>query len=203
MILFHIFLIFQKKTCLFAQTDYYKKLLIIILQVSGMKELEIFIEKIIFASRWIQVPIYLGLIIGGLIYLYKFIIEISVLLFNLGNLNNEQILFSILTLIDISLVTNLLMMVIIGGYTIFVSKIDFKNHEDKPDWLENLDAGVIKIKLSLSIIIIAAIDLLRSFVDIQHQNYENVKLQICIFGAFLLMLIVVVVANRLTHDKKH
>jgi len=168
-----------------------------------MKKIELFVEKMIFASRWIQLPVYIVLIFTGLVYLFKFFSEFFNLISNVFTFDGNQILFTILTLIDISLVINLLIMVIIGGYTTFVSKIDFKNHEDKPVWLDNIDAGVIKIKLTMSVIIIAAIDLLRSFVDINHQNPENLKWQIYIFLIFLLTLFVLVISEKISHNKGH
>lgn len=166
-----------------------------------MKKIESLFEKIIFASRWIQLPIYIGLIFAGFIYLYKFLSELFSLYYNMFSFSNSKILFSLLTLIDISLVMNLLIMVIIGGYTTFVSKIDFEKNEDKPKWIDGIDATTIKIKLTMSIIIIAAIDILRSFVNIQEQNPENIKWQLIIFGALLATLLVLVISNKLLHDK--
>jgi uncharacterized protein (TIGR00645 family) len=168
-----------------------------------MKKLETIIEKIIFNSRWFQLPIYIGLILGGFIYLYKFFSELFYLIWNIFNLSSNQILFGILTLIDISLVSNLLIMVIIGGYSTFVSRIDFKNNEDKPDWVDKIDDGTIKLKLSMSIVIIAAIDLLRSFIDVEHLNSEHIKLQLLIFGVFLITVIVFVITKKLYYSKEH
>jgi uncharacterized protein (TIGR00645 family) len=168
-----------------------------------MKKVEVILEKVIFFSRWFQMPIYLGLILAGLIYLYKFFSELLTLIWNIFNLSSNQILFGILTLIDISLVSNLLIMVIIGGYSTFVSRIDFKNNEDKPDWVDKIDDGTIKLKLSMSIVIIAAIDLLRSFIDVEHINPEHIKLQLLIFGVFLITVIVFVVSKKLYYTKEH
>jgi len=168
-----------------------------------MKKVETIIEKIIFFSRWFQMPIYLGLILGGMIYLYKFYSELFYLIWNIFNLSSNQILFGILTLIDISLVSNLLIMVIIGGYSTFVSRIDFNNNEDKPDWVDKIDDGTIKLKLSMSIVIIAAIDLLRSFIDVEHLDQEHIKLQLLIFGVFLITVIVFVITKKLYYSKGH
>jgi uncharacterized protein (TIGR00645 family) len=168
-----------------------------------MKKVETFLEKIIFFSRWFQLPIYLGLILGGLIYLYKFFSELLYLIWNIFNLSSNQILFGILTLIDISLVSNLLIMVIIGGYSTFVSKIDFNNDEDKPGWVDKIDDGAIKLKLSMSIVIIAAIDLLRTFIDVEHINPEHIKLQLIIFGVFLITVMVFVITKKLYYTKGH
>jgi len=168
-----------------------------------MKKIERIFEEIIFISRWFQLPIYMGLIMGGLIYLYKFISELIYLLWNIFNLSSSQIMLGILTLIDISLVANLLIMVIIGGYSTFVSRIDFKNSEDKPIWIDKIDDLTIKLKLSMSIVIIAAIDLLRSFIDIEHIKPEDIKLQLLIFGVFLLTVIVFVISKKLYQFKDH
>lgn len=166
-----------------------------------MKKVETILEKIIIFSRWIQMPIYFGLILAGLIYLYKFFSELFNLVLNIFNLSSNQILFGILTLIDISLVSNLLIMVIIGGYSTFVRRIDFKNNEYKPDWVDKIDDGTIKLKLSMSIVIIAAIDLLRSFIDIEHVNPEQLRLQLLIFGVFLITVIFFVVTKKLYYSK--
>lgn len=168
-----------------------------------MKQFENVIEKTIFFSRWFQLPIYLGLIIGGIIYSYKFFAELVSLALNIFNLTSSQILFGILTLIDISLVANLLIMVIIGGYSTFVSKIDFETNEDNPNWVDKVDAGSIKHKLAMSIVIIAAIDLLRSFIDVEHVNPEHIKLQLAIFIVFLLTVITFVVTNKISHASEH
>ena len=168
-----------------------------------MKQVENFLEKIIFFSRWFQLPIYLGLIVAGVIYSYKFYVELLNLIWNIFELTNSQILFGILTLIDISLVANLLIMVIIGGYSTFVSKIDFESNEDKPNWVDKVDAGSIKLKLAMSIVIIAAIDLLRSFIDVEHLNPEHIKLQLAIFVVFLLTVITLVITNKISHSSAH
>ena len=168
-----------------------------------MKKLEYFFEKLIFLSRWFQLPVYLGLIIGGIIYLYKFFSELFYLIWNLTDLSSNQIMFGILTLIDISLVSNLLIMIIIGGYSTFVSKIDFENNEDRPQWIEKIDDMSIKIKLAMSIVIISAIDLLKSFINTEHLNFETIKIQLLIFVCFLSIVLVFVITKRLYNYKSH
>jgi uncharacterized protein (TIGR00645 family) len=105
------------------------------------------IEYSIFASRWLQAIIYLGLIIGSGFYVYKFMEELAVLGLNIGNYTEVETMLAILGLIDISMVMNLLIIVIIGGYSIFASRLDFEGSEDRPQWLDNLDAERLKFKL--------------------------------------------------------
>ena len=134
------------------------------------------IEKIIFFSRWFQAPIYLGLIVGGLLYTYKFMEHLFHLCNHIGSATETEIMLGILVLVDISMVANLLVVVIIGGYTTFVSKIDIEDHADKPEWLEKVDAGTLKIKLAVSLVGVSGIHLLQTFIGIDTvDNFEKVK----------------------------
>jgi uncharacterized protein (TIGR00645 family) len=112
------------------------------------KRIENLFESIIFASRWIQAPIYGGLIVGAMLYTYKFILELIHLSMTVNSITEEILMLGILTLVDITMVLNLLIMVIIGGYATFVSRIHLDKHEDRPDWLEKINAGTLKVKLA-------------------------------------------------------
>src|SRR5690349_21309542 len=104
------------------------------------------LERIIFLSRWVQAPIYVGLIFASVLYTYKFLLELIHLYREINNISEEVLMLGILTLVDIAMVINLLTMVIIGGYVTFVSKIKFEGHEDKPDWLDQMDSSSMKVK---------------------------------------------------------
>ena len=106
-----------------------------------LKVFENFAERVIFASRWVQALVYFGLIVGSMLYTYKFMIELWHLAFSIDTISEEFLMLGILTLVDITMVLNLLIMVIIGGYATFVSRINLNNHEDKPDWLDKINAG--------------------------------------------------------------
>ena len=165
-----------------------------------MKHIEKLLEKILFASRWIQVPIYLGLILGCMVYTYKFIIELVHLCMHADSWTEEMVMLSILTLIDISMVVNLIIIVVIGGYSTFVSKLDFGAHEDKPEWLQQINAGTLKVKLAISLVGVSSIQLLRSFIDIKDVDREHVLLQILIHVIFLTSSIILAYTDKLMHN---
>lgn len=143
------------------------------------------IEYIVFASRWLQAPLYLGLIAVQAIYTYKFIIELFHIIVSSQSITEQQLLLSILSLIDVTMVANLVAMVIIGGYATFVSKLNLLNHEDKPDWLDHIDPGTIKIKLASSLIGISSIHLLRTFIDATEVDPNKIKWQVIIHLTFI------------------
>ena len=123
----------------------------------------------IFASRWLQAPLYLGLIIAQAIYVVLFFVELWHLLENVlvtGKISETEIMLSVLALIDIVMIANLLIMVIIGGYETFVSKIRVSGHHDEPDWLSHVNANLLKVKLAISIISISSIHLLKTFIEV-------------------------------------
>lgn len=127
--------------------------------------LENLIESIVFRSRWILAPMYLGLV-GGLIFLFiKFVQEFIHISLGIISAPEREVVLSILALVDITLVANLLIMVIFSGYENFVSKIGVANHEDRPDWMGKVDYSGLKLKLIGSIVAISAIDLLRAFMN--------------------------------------
>ena len=115
------------------------------------------IARIIFASRWIQLPIYLGLIVVQMIYAWKFLKALWHLIVNLGVMDENTIMLAVLNLIDVVMIANLLLMVIVGGYETFVSRLNTDNHPDQPEWLDHVNASVLKVKLSMAIISISSI----------------------------------------------
>jgi uncharacterized protein (TIGR00645 family) len=127
-------------------------------------------EHLVFASRWLQVPVYLGLIVGSGLYVYKFMQELATLAMGVNTLTEVDMMLGILGLIDISMVLNLLIIVIIGGYSIFTSRIDFDEQEDRPQWIDNLDADRLKVKLSTSLASISGVHLLKTFIDIHSET---------------------------------
>ncbi len=151
----------------------------------GVSKIEHGFEKLIFASRWIQAPLYAGLIIAELLYVYKFLVELWHMIFEVRELTETIFMLGILSLIDITMVANLLTMVVIGGYATFVSKLDLEGHRDKPDWLTHIDPGTIKVKLAASLIGISSIHLLKSFVNLSNVPTEHIKWQIFIHLTFV------------------
>ena len=124
--------------------------------------------SLIFFSRWLQVPLYLGLIVAQAIYVWQFMLElwhIAEEVFLHGGLSEEAIMLGVLGLVDVVMIANLLIMVIVGGYETFVSRIKLDGHPDQPEWLSHVNANVLKTKLAMSIIGISSIHLLRSFIE--------------------------------------
>lgn len=132
--------------------------------------IENLVEYLVFASRWFQAPIYLGLIVGSGLYVYKFLQELANLALNVDGWTEVQVMLSVLGLIDISMVMNLLVIVIIGGYSIFTSRIDFDKQEDRPHWIDHLDADRLKVKLATSLASISGVHLLKTFIDIHSET---------------------------------
>ncbi|HPI39983.1 MAG TPA: TIGR00645 family protein [Pseudobdellovibrionaceae bacterium] len=165
-----------------------------------MKKIETLFENIIFSSRWIQAPIYGGLIIGALLYTYKFLVELIHLVLTVGIIQEEVLMLGILTLVDISMVLNLLVMVIIGGYATFVSRMHLSDHEDRPDWLEKIDAGTLKVKLAGALVGISGIHLLKSFININNKDVEQVKWQIVIHVVFLFSTLMLAYTEKVLHS---
>ncbi len=162
---------------------------------------EIGFEKIIFASRWLQAPLYAGLIVGGVLYAYKFIVELVHLCTTINEITEIQLMLGLLTLVDITMVANLLIMVIIGGYSTFVSRIDIDKHEDKPEWLQKIDAGTLKVKLSGSLVGVSGIHLLITFINMKNYETEHVMWQVIIHVVFLLSSVMLAYSEKLLHQK--
>jgi uncharacterized protein (TIGR00645 family) len=160
------------------------------------------IEKMIFASRWFQAPLYLGLIVAGLLYSYKFVVELWHLVITVNQITEELLMLGVLTLVDITMVGNLLIMVIIGGYATFVSRINLDDHSDKPDWLDKIDAGTLKVKLATALVGISGIHLLKSFINIKEKNNDQVMWQVIIHVVFLFSAVMLAYTEYIMH-KNH
>jgi uncharacterized protein (TIGR00645 family) len=123
------------------------------------------VPMLIFGSRWLQVPLYVGLIIAQGIYVVLFIKELWHLFAHAFDFSEQQIMLAVLGLIDVVMISNLLVMVIVGGYETFVSRLNLRGHPDEPEWLSHVNASVLKIKLAMAIIGISSIHLLRTFIE--------------------------------------
>ena len=137
--------------------------------------MERILESLIFGSRWVLAPMYLGLVGGLLVLLVKFGEEFLHIVIHLHEIAEREAILSILALVDITLVANLLIMVIFSGYENFVSKIDVAGHVDKPDWMGKVDYSGLKLKLIGSIVAISAIDLLKEFMHISTPGVEHLS----------------------------
>jgi uncharacterized protein (TIGR00645 family) len=119
---------------------------------------------LIFSSRWMQVPLYLGLIVAQGVYVILFVKELIHLIGGAVSLSEQHIMLAVLGLIDVVMISNLLVMVIVGGYETFVSRLNLEGHPDQPEWLSHVNASVLKVKLAMAIIGISSIHLLKTFI---------------------------------------
>ncbi|TXH82481.1 MAG: TIGR00645 family protein [Pseudoxanthomonas sp.] len=123
-----------------------------------------FLPNLIFASRWLQLPLYLGLIVAQGVYVFLFGKELWHLIHRAPGLGEQEIMLIVLGLIDVVMISNLLVMVIVGGYETFVSRLRLEGHPDQPEWLSHVNASVLKVKLAMAIIGISSIHLLKTFI---------------------------------------
>lgn len=158
------------------------------------------LEQFIFFSRWLQMPVYLGLIVASVLYTVKFMVQLWHLISDFTTLTENTIMLSVLGLIDISMVINLLVVVFIGGYWTFVSKIEFESHVDKPDWLTKINASTLKIKLIISLVSISGVHLLKTFIDIHNIPLQDAILQIAIHIVFLISAVLLAYTDKIMHS---
>jgi uncharacterized protein (TIGR00645 family) len=123
------------------------------------------LPALIFSSRWLQLPLYLGLIVAQGVYVFLFLKELSHLVTDIRVLDEQEVMLLVLGLIDVVMISNLLMMVIVGGYETFVSRMRLERHPDQPEWLSHVNASVLKVKLAMAIIGISSIHLLKTFIE--------------------------------------
>lgn len=161
------------------------------------------LSKIIFASRWLQLPIYLGLIIVQGIYAYKFLKSLWYLIMNVNEMDSETIMLAVLNLIDVVMIANLLVMVTLGGYEIFVSKLKTRNHPDQPEWMSHVNATVLKVKLSMSIISISSIHLLQTFVNAAKIPEKTIMWELLLHLGFLVSAIALAYTDKILYSTSH
>jgi uncharacterized protein (TIGR00645 family) len=177
------------------------------------------LPRLIFASRWLQMPLYLGLILAQAVYVFHFWVELvhlieaafgdagalQKLVTSIGykgdapltGLNETIIMLVVLALIDVVMISNLLIMVIVGGYETFVSRLDLEGHPDQPEWLSHVNASVLKVKLATAIIGISSIHLLKTFINAANYTDKVLLWQTLIHIAFLLSAMAIAMTDRL------
>lgn len=161
------------------------------------------IAKLIFASRWVQLPIYLGLIVVQIIYAFKFLKSLWHLVVNLNQMDENTIMLAVLNLIDVVMIANLLVMVLVGGYETFVSKLNTDNHPDQPEWLDHVNASVLKVKLSMAIISISSIHMLQTFINAANLPEKQVMWQLFLHLGFLASALAVAYTDRILYNTTH
>ena len=166
------------------------------------------LESFIFWSRWLQAPLYVGLIVAQGVYVYQFLHELVGLVGKTGNLTDTEIMLIVLGLIDVVMIANLLIMVIIGGYETFVSRLDLEGHPDQPEWLSHVNAGVLKVKLALALIGISSIHLLKTFINAANLPEKAMFWQVIIhltfvFSAFAMAWTDKIMNSSVLMNRKH
>ncbi len=177
------------------------------------------IPRFIFASRWLQLPLYLGLIAAQGVYVFHFWVELvhlleaafgsqtalQALITSIGYrsdvqitaLNETIIMLVVLALIDVVMISNLLIMVIVGGYETFVSRMDLEGHRDQPEWLSHVNASVLKVKLGTAIIGISSIHLLKTFINAANYDEKVLLWQTAIHITFLLSALAIAYTDKI------
>jgi uncharacterized protein (TIGR00645 family) len=177
------------------------------------------LPNLIFMSRWLQLPLYLGLIMAQCVYVYHFWVELVDLLgAAMGNkaalehildavavegatvpikLNETTIMLVVLGLIDVVMISNLLIMVIVGGYETFVSRMNLESHPDQPEWLSHVNASVLKVKLGTAIIGISSIHLLKTFINAYAYDVKTIAAQTIIHVVFLVSAMAIAYCDRI------
>lgn len=159
-------------------------------------------ESLIFASRWLQAPLYLGLIVAQGVYVYQFMLELTHLVTKIGSLGETDIMLIVLGLIDVVMIANLLIMVIVGGYETFVSRMYLEQHPDQPEWLSHVNASVLKVKLAMAIIGISSIHLLKTFINAANYDEKVLIWQTIIHIAFLLSAMAIAYTDKLLNETR-
>ncbi len=153
--------------------------------------------NILFGSRWLQLPLYLGLIIAQAVYVFFFGVELYHLVSHAGTLVEADIMLIVLGLIDVVMISNLLIMVIVGGYETFVSRLNLQGHPDEPDWLSHVNANLLKVKLATAIIGISSIHLLKTFINAENLSDKVLIWQTIIHMTFVFSAIAIAYIDKL------
>jgi uncharacterized protein (TIGR00645 family) len=148
--------------------------------------MERLIENSLFASRWLLAPMYLGLVVTVAALVWVFGVELVRFIVQIPSMTVDDAILGVLALIDLSLAANLLMIVIFSGYENFVSRMDMKNHEDRPDWQGDVDFAALKLKLVASIVAISGIHLLKVFMDVTKYTDSQIKWLVIIHLVFVI-----------------
>ena len=156
------------------------------------------IGSLIFLSRWIQAPLYFGLIVAQAVYVYHFMVELWHLVLQTTTITESEIMLVVLGLIDVVMIANLLIMVIVGGYETFVSRLHLKGHPDEPEWLSHVNAGVLKVKLATALIGISSIHLLKTFIATETHSEKSILWQVVIHMVFVVSALLLALTDKLT-----
>ena len=158
------------------------------------------LPALIFGSRWLQLPLYIGLIVAQCVYVFLFLKELWHLVTHSFEFSEQQIMLVVLGLIDVVMISNLLIMVIVGGYETFVSRLGLDSHPDQPEWLGHVNASILKVKLALSIIGISSIHLLKTFINAGSYDVKVLMWQTIIHVTFLASALAIAYTDKLINS---
>lgn len=159
--------------------------------------------NVVFSSRWLQAPLYLGLIVAQAVYVYHFGVELTHLVQHTQTVTENEIMLVVLGLIDVVMIANLLLMVIVGGYETFVSRLYLEGDPDQPEWLEHVNAGTMKVKLSMALIGISSIHLLKTFIEAPNLTEQTMMWQVIIHMTFVASAMAMAYTNKLMEASTH
>lgn len=154
--------------------------------------------NLIFFSRWLQAPLYFGLIVAQCVYVFHFLVELWHLLGKAASIGETEIMLTVLGLIDVVMIANLLIMVIVGGYETFVSRLNLQSHPDQPEWLSHVNAGVLKVKLAMALIGISSVHLLKTFINADKVAMNVIIAQVGIHLTFVVSALILAYVDRMT-----
>jgi len=154
--------------------------------------------SLIFLSRWLQAPLYLGLIVAQGVYVFRFMHELWDLVLTSSTMDENKVMLTVLGLIDVVMIANLLIMVIIGGYETFVSRLNLDGHPDQPEWLSHVNAGVLKVKLATALIGISSVHLLKTFIDVEKHTDKEIMWQVIIHSVFIISALMLAWIEKIT-----
>lgn len=164
--------------------------------------IERIIEKGLFASRWFMAPFYIGLVGALVALLYGFLAELWHFIGSIQHLNQNDIVLATLSLIDLSLAGNLLLIVIFSGYENFVSKLEVEDHKDTPEWHGSVDFSTLKLKLIASIVAISGIHLLKVFMDVGKLSEQEIRWMVIIHLVFVASGVLLALMDRIAVSTK-
>jgi uncharacterized protein (TIGR00645 family) len=158
--------------------------------------------RLIFLSRWLQAPLYIGLIVAQGVYVYHFLKELWQLVHEAPFIDETTIMMTVLGLIDVVMIANLLIIVIVGGYQTFVSRLNLEGHPDQPEWLSHVNAGVLKVKLATALIGISSVRLLQTFIEISYKPLPDhtVMWQLLLHLTFVFSALILAVTDRISTE---
>jgi uncharacterized protein (TIGR00645 family) len=167
------------------------------MQKSLMEKAEWILESLIFSSRWILAPFYLGLAASLIVLLVKFMAELWHMASHAFTSTESDVILGVLSLVDLTLTGSLLIIVIFSGFENFVSKIDHSGHRDWPEWMGTIDFGALKLKLLSSIVAISAIQLLKQFMSIKDVSEREIFWLVIIHVVFVTSSVLLALSDRI------